>query len=155
VKQLTWKLVLPLTIISFAIFTKWWHVEIYDDREILRGFPLPFVCPGWHTSLSLQIFILELIVDILVYFSFWFFIIMAANKTVKSFRIPKPVTITLLATSGLFTVFLVLLAVNPDNIYKPTREFDIEIMETGYRFVWQDNTRPDFDKYYPDMKKAK
>jgi hypothetical protein len=109
------------------------------------------VCPGWHTSLSLQIFVLELIVDVLVYFSFWFFIIMIATKTVKSFRVPKSVTITLLATSGLFTIILTLLAINPDNIYTATRPFDIEIMETGYRFMWQDGTRADYDKY-PDMK---
>jgi hypothetical protein len=147
VKHLTWKLVLPLTIISFAIFTKWWYVEIDDYREILRGFPIPFVCPGWHTSMSLQIFVLELIVDVLVYFLFWFFIIMTATKTVKSFYVPKSVTITLLVTSGLVTIILTLLAINPDNIYSTTRPFDIEIMETGYRFMWQDNTRPDYDKY--------
>lgn len=150
-KQLTWKLALPLTIISFTIFTKWWHVEIDDYREILSGFPLPFVCPGWHTSLSFQIFVLELIVDALVYFSFWFIIIMTASKTVKSFRVPKSVTITLLATSGLFTIILTLLAINPDNSYTTTRPFEIEIMETGYRFMWQDVTRPDYDKD-PDTK---
>ncbi len=143
-KQLTWKLVLPLTIISFTIFTKWWHVEIDDYREILSGFPFPFVCPGWHTSLSLQIFVLELIVDILVYFSFWFFIIMTVTKIVKPFRIPKPMTITLLATSGLFMTVLILLAINPDNIYTTTRPFDIKIIETGYRFMWQEETRPEY-----------
>jgi hypothetical protein len=151
VKHLTWKLILPLTIISFTIFTKWWYVEIDDSREILNGFPLPFVCPGWHTSLSLQIFGLELIIDVLVYFFFWFFIIMTATKTVKSFRVPRAVTITLLTTSGLFMIILTLLALNPDNIYTATRPFDIEIMETGYRFMWQDEIRPDYHKY-PETK---
>jgi hypothetical protein len=97
--------------------------------------------------MSLQIFILELIVDVLVYFSFWFIIIMTVTKTVKSFRVPKSMAIILLATSGLFTIILTLLAINPDNIYTTTRPFDIEVMETGYRFMWQDETRPDYDKY--------
>lgn len=35
------------------------------------------LCPGRHTSLSLQIFVLELIVDVLFYFLFWFIIVMA------------------------------------------------------------------------------
>jgi hypothetical protein len=147
VKQLIWKLVLPLTIISFTIFTKWWDVEIDDYREILKGFPLPFVCPGWHTSLSLQIFVFELIVDVLVYFSFWFLIIITATKTVKSSHVPRVVTITLHATSGLFTIILALLAINPDNVYTTTRPFDIEIIESGYRSMWQDRISPDYDKY--------
>jgi hypothetical protein len=137
-KRLTWKLLLPLTIISFTIVTKWWHVEVDGSQEILRGFPLPFVSPGWHTSLSLQLFVFELIVDILFYFSFWFFIIVIATKIVKPFHIPKPVTITLLVTAGLFMVVLLLLAINPDNIYTTTRPFDIEVKETEYRFMWQD-----------------
>lgn len=150
-KQLTWKLVLPLTVISFVVFTKWWHVEIDGFGEILSGFPLPFVCSGWHTSLSLQIFVLELVTDVLVYFSFWFFIIMTATKTVKSFRVPKSVTTALVATSGLFTMILILFAINPENIYTTTRPFDIEIKRTGYRFIWQSKVRLDYDKH-PDTK---
>lgn len=143
-KQLIWKLVLPLTVISFTIFTKWWYVKGDDFTEILRGFPLPFVCPGWHTSLSIQIFVLELIVDIVVYFSFWFSVTFIAAKTAKSFRMHKGVTVTLLTTAGLCTITLVLQAINPDNIYTVTRPFSIEVKETGYRFMWQDETRPDY-----------
>jgi hypothetical protein len=146
-KQLTWKLVVPLTIISFAIFTKWWDIQVDDYREILRGFPFPFVCPGWHTSLSLQIFVVELVVDILVYFAFWFSVIFIVTRTAKSFRINKAVTITLLTTAGVFTVALILFAINPDNIYTTSRPFDINIKDTGYRFIWQDQTLPDYDKY--------
>jgi hypothetical protein len=76
---------------------------------------------------------------------------MTATKTVKSFRVPRAVTITLLTTSGLFMIILTLLALNPDNIYTATRPFDIEIMETGYRFMWQDEIRPDYHKY-PETK---
>ena len=146
-KQLTWKLVLPLTIISFTIFTKWWHVQADDYQEILRGFPLPFVCPGWHTSLSLQIFVLELVIDIFAYFVFWSSMAFIVTKTAKSFRMHKAVTITLLTTAGLCTIALILLAINSDNIYTATRPFDIEVKETGYRFIWQDQTRPDYQKY--------
>lgn len=134
-KQLTWKLVLPLTIISFTLFTKWWNVIIDDYTETLKGFPLPFVCPGWHTSLSLQIFIVELIVDLFAYFLFWFLAILMIVKFVRPFHIPKPVTISLLVVSGLFAFAMIILAVNPDNIYTTSRPFEMKIIETGYRFM--------------------
>ena len=146
-KHLTWKLVLPLTIVSFTLFTKWWDVQIDgEQRDILRGFPLPFVCPGWHTSLSLQIFLLELVIDIVVYFAFWFSVIFIATKTVKSFHISNAVTITLLTIAGLFAAILILFATNPDNIYTATRPFEIKVNATGYRFMWQEETRPDYQK---------
>src|SRR5690348_8265335 len=109
-KQLTWNLVLPLTVISFTAFTKWWYVEGDGFTEILKGFPLPFVCPGWHTSLSLQIFVLELITDIMTYFAFWFLVVLAATKINKSFHVPKTATTILLVLSGFFTLILVLFA---------------------------------------------
>ncbi|HEY0656583.1 MAG TPA: hypothetical protein VGD65_25795, partial [Chryseosolibacter sp.] len=70
-KTLTWKFVLPLTIISFSTITKWWYVEIDGYKEVLRGFPFPYIAPGWHTSLSWQIFIGALLTDLLIYFGVW------------------------------------------------------------------------------------
>jgi hypothetical protein len=29
-------------------------------------------------------------------------------------------------------------ATNPDNIYTTTRPFNIEVVESGYRFIWQE-----------------
>lgn len=141
-KQLTWKLVLPLTIVSFTMFTKWWYVAVDDYREILRGFPLAFVCRGWHTSMSLQIFLFEFIVDVFVYFLFWFLLILAATRTRKVIRVPRFLTIIMLATSGLCMIILVALASNPDNLYTTRRPFDFKLIETGYRFIWEDETRP-------------
>lgn len=135
-KQLTWRLVLPLTIISFTMFTKWWNVEVDEYKETLKGFPLPYVCPGWHTSLSLQIFVFEFVVDIIVYFLFWFLTIMAIVKFVRPFRVPKPVVIILFVLSGLSAIAMIALAANPDNIITTTRPFEIKILKTGYRFMW-------------------
>jgi len=152
-KQLTWKVVLPLTVISFIAFTKWWHVEIDESVEILKGFPFPYVCPGWHTSLSLQIFVFELVVDLIVYFTFWFFLVLAATKITRSIHIPRIMTIILLVTSGLCSIVLVLFAINPDNIYTTTRQFDIKVVETGYRFVWQKPIQPDYIRHQPEAEK--
>jgi hypothetical protein len=136
-RQFTWKLVIPLTIISFGTITKWWYVKIDDYSETLRGFPFPFVCSGWHTSLSLQLFVLELIADVLVYFAFWFSLTLIATKTIRSFKISNTTAAVVLTVSGLFIIALVLLAINPDNIYSTIRPFDIKIEETGYGFLWK------------------
>ena len=152
-KHLTWKLVLPLTVISFTMLTKWWYVDVDGYDEILTGFPLPFVCPGWHTSLSLQIFVLELIVDVLCYFVFWFLMVLAIIKFNKQFHVRSFVWVILLGISGLLTILFTLLAINPDNIYTINRKFDIKIMETGYRFAWEEQIRPDYYKHHPEMQK--
>ncbi|MEM6768710.1 MAG: hypothetical protein AAF655_27470, partial [Bacteroidota bacterium] len=60
-KQLIWRLVIPLTIISFFLVTKWWFVAVEDAPDSwMYGFPFPYLCEGWHTSLSLQVFLKEL-----------------------------------------------------------------------------------------------
>ena len=136
-KQLTWKLVLPLTIITFGTVTKGWDVIVDDYSETLKGFPFPFVSPGWHTSLSLQIFILELLTDIFVYFALWFSVTLIVFKSVKSFHVSKTATVILLTTSGLVMTGLIIFAINPDNIYSATRPFDIHVKETRFQFIWQ------------------
>lgn len=143
-KQLLWKLVLPLSIISFTIFTKWWYVELIDGHdEIIFGFPLPYVCPGWHTSLSLQIFVLELLLDILVYFAFWLVLIFFINKYVLKIKMKKLITITLLSVAGILLAFMIWIASNSDNIYTLKRSFEIETKDTGWKFIWQEEPKPD------------
>src|SRR5678815_3945633 len=101
-KSLTLKIVVPLTIISFATFTKWWYTLPVDAPDTMfTGFPFPFVCDGWHTSLSLQIFVTEFIADLLTYFLFWFIVIFSVNRFVIKFKIHKAITIGLWTLSGL------------------------------------------------------
>lgn len=99
--------------------------------------------------MSLQIFVIELIIDIITYFTFWFLIILAISRINRALVVPKFVTIILLSTAGLFAIVLMLFAVIPDNIYTVTRKFDIDIKETGYRFVWQNESIVSTDKF-PD-----
>lgn len=61
-KQLTLKLIIPLTVISFAIFTKWWYALPADAPDTMfHGFPFPFVCEGWHSSMTLQFLLQNLL----------------------------------------------------------------------------------------------
>ena len=152
-KKVIWKLVLPITVISFMVFTKWWYVLVVDGPdEILTGFPLPFVCSGWHTSLSLQIFIIEFVIDFMVYFTFWFLIFYSINKYFYKIEIPKFLNIVFMIIASLIIIWNALWVGNPDNIFYIKRDFEMEVMESRFKFVWQKQERPDFYKYHPEYR---
>lgn len=153
-KQLTYKLILPLTVISFTIITKWWYALPVDAPDtLLFGFPFPFVCKGWHTSLSLQIFVTELLIDFMIYLLFWFALVFCINHFLIKINPHKILTIVLWALTGLLISGATLIASNSDNLFFVKRPFNIEIMETSYVFVWQQTVRPDFYKYHIEDKK--
>ena len=153
VKQLIWKLILPLTIISFATCTKWWYVLPVDAPDtMLTGFPFPFVGPGWHTSMSLQIFMTEFIIDILVYFAFCFLLIYCIDRYLRRIKVSKPLAIILLTFSGLIVTGTLFIASDSTNIFNVKRPWKMDVMTTGYKFTWQHQERPDFNKYDPRKK---
>lgn len=144
-KSLTLKVVLPLTILSFVIFTKWWYVQVEDWTDnVMHGFPLVCSSPGFGSSGSTQFFLLEFLVDILVYFSFWFLLIYFINRFIYTFRRSVPITVILYVLSGI-TVGLVLLIMIllPDKEIELQRPFNIQVIETGYKFIWEPRQRPD------------
>lgn len=150
-KQLTWKLILPLTVISFGTITKWWYILPVDAPDTLySGFPFPFVGDGWHSSMSLQIFVIELIADILIYFFIWFAIVFCINKYLTKIKTYKIVTIGLWVITGILILGASYIASSPEHIFYFKRPYNIEIIETGYKFVWQHTERPDFNKYHSE-----
>jgi hypothetical protein len=149
-KHLTFKYILPLTIISFATITKWWYTLPVDAPDTLYiGFPFPFVGEGWHTSMSLQIFVLELFADFLTYFLFWFLVILYVHKYLTKIKTYKIVTIGLWTISGLLVLGTSYIASLPEHIFHVKRPYNMETIETGYKFIWQINDRPDYYKYHP------
>lgn len=147
-KQLIWKLILPLTVISFVTVTKWWYVLPIDAPDTLySGFPFPFVGEGWHTSMSLQIFVLELIADFLVYFIFWFVLIFGFNRFRAEIKPNKFFTIGLWTISGIIVLVAIYIASFKDNHFYIKRPYKIEVLETGFKFYWQQTKRPDYYKY--------
>ena len=153
-KTLVFRIVFPLTIISFATITKWWYTLPVDAPDTMfTGFPFPFACEGWHTSMSLQIFVIEFVADLLTYFLFWFIIIFCINRFVAKLKTYKAVIIGLWSLSGLIIAFATILAVNNENLFYIKRTFEINVMETGLQFGWQHVERPDFYKYHPQAKR--
>jgi hypothetical protein len=107
------------------------------------GFPLPFVSEGWHTSMSLQFFMTELIVDLLTYFLFWFAILFSIDRFATKIKPHKVLTFTLWILTALVLCGAGLVASISDNEYYIKRPFEMNIMETGYKFVWQHTERPE------------
>lgn len=149
-KQLIVKYVIPLTIISFAVVTKWWYVQVIDGTdEVLTGFPLPFTCRGFHTSGSRQFFMAELGVDVLTYFSFWLLVVFCSYRFTRKLQAGRIITVALFTVSGLIIIGAALTAFLPGNVFKMKRDFEIEVMDSGYQLTWQEPGRPDFYKYRP------
>lgn len=146
-KSLLFKLILPLTVISFTCITKWWHTLPIDGPDtLLYGFPLPFVGEGWHTSMSLQIFVAELLIDFLTYFSFWLLLIVCIDRFLIKIHTHKIVTILLWLISGLIISGATLIASDSNNLFYVKRPFGFEIMETRYKLFWQKTERPNYYK---------
>lgn len=147
-KQLTWRLILPLTIILFGTITKWWYVLPVDAPvTMMIGFPLPFISDGWHTSMSLQIFILEFLVDFLVYFLICFLLVFIVDRYLVRIKIPKLLTGVLWTFSTIIVAFAIWIATFPEQILQSRRDWDMKVMKTGYKLIWTSIDRSDFPKY--------
>lgn len=153
IKQLTWRLMLPLTIISFGTLTKWWYVLPVDAPDtLMAGFPFAFVSDGWFTSMSLQLFLLEFSADFVTYFLFWFLLIFFTNRILTPFAIPKILTRILWTWAILTFSFWTLILTNSEKHIKLKRDWDMRVLVTGYKFTWKNTDRPDFSKHYPAKK---
>ena len=153
IKQLTWRLILPLTIISFGTFTKWWYVLPVDAPDTMMiGFPFAFVADGWFTSMSLQIFLIEFIVDFLIYFLFWFLVALLIKRILTQINVSKIPTRIIWALAILTISFWVLILTISEKHIKVKRDWNMQVLVTGYKFTWTQKDRPEFSKYDPNKK---
>ena len=153
IKQLTWRLIFPLTIISFGTFTKWWYVLPVDAPDTMMvGFPFAFVSDGWFTSMSLQIFLIEFIVDFLIYFLFWFLVVLLIKRILTQINVSK-ISTRIIWTLAILTISLwvMILTISEKHI-KVKRDWDMQVLVTGYKFTWTHKDRPEFSKYDPNKK---
>ena len=134
-KKLIINLVLPLTIISFGITTKWWETLQREAPEtIFYGFPLPFLSSSANTSMSLQFFVAEFFIDFLCYLLIWYIVIFGFNRFWKKPKANTFLPIGLWLASGIIMFLALLVGRSPDNIYHSHRKFKIEVVETGLNF---------------------
>ena len=132
------------------IFTKWWYVLPVDGPDVLFwGFPFAFIGEGFHTSMSFQLFLVDLFIDILCYTIFWLIVFLIIKKKWPTFTISKwmyRIVWALAIVLVLSSCFIVSIS-NP--IFKSKRNYDWQIMTSGYKFIWQSTPRPDINKFHP------
>ncbi len=147
-KRLILNIVLPLTIITFSVFTKWWYVLPVDAPDTMMiGFPLVWLSDGWHTSGSLQIFVGELILDIAAYFLVLLFVFYAINRFFIEIKVPKMITAFCYIIVGIICFVAISIGSMEEHIYTANRDFEFEVLDTGYRFIWEDQDRPIYEHY--------
>ena len=149
-RKLIFRLTLPLTLISFGIITKWSYGIVIDGTdEFLYGFPLIYKCDGFHTSLSTQYFLTEMIVNLLTYFALWLILTLILNR-IWTINIPKRISkIFWIGYSVLFLGFIYL-SNDLDDQYSTKRDFEIKIFDSGISIFGIHDT--DREKYQSKIK---
>lgn len=140
--KLILSLVLPFSIILFGTVTYWRYVTVEDGpNEFLYGFPLAAICSGWHTSLSLQIFVSELVFNFLFYFIFMLLVIGLIDRYLKPIKLKKYIEIGLYAVAIVILLGYGFVFANPDHIFKIRRDFNYKETRSGFKFLWQEDKR--------------
>lgn len=149
-KKTLFTIIAPIIIISMLILTQWWYVLPMDGPDALFwGFPFAFIGEGFHTSMSFQLFLVDLCIDILCYTIFWLIVFLIIKKKWPTFTISKwmyRIVWTLAIVLVLSSSFIVSIS---EPIFKMKRNYDWQIMTTGYKFIWQSTPRPDINKFHP------
>ena len=141
-KQGTIKLTLPLTIISMFLITKWWFALPIDGPDKLYwGFPLAFMGEGFHTSMSLQFFVLEFLADFMVYYTVVLLLVLAFTKLYPTFQPPKIFTTTVWVLTFILLIGFSFIVTTSNPIFKIKRNYDWRVMATGHVFIFQATPR--------------
>lgn len=142
------KLVLPCTILSMFMVTKWWYALPVDGPDKMYwGFPFAFMGEGFHTSMSLQFFILEFLADFVVYYTIILLLDLAFTKWFPTIQIRKTFTKTVWALTLILLVGFGFIVTTSNPVFQAKRNYDWRVMTTGYVFIWQATPSPDINYY--------
>ncbi|MDB5280264.1 MAG: hypothetical protein JWR61_5219 [Ferruginibacter sp.] len=143
-KQLIWRLILPLTIVLFGTITV---LPVDAPDTMMVGFPLAYISDGWHTSMSLQIFIVEFLVDFVVYFFICFLSVFLVKHYLIKIKVSKLITALLWTFSTLIIAIAIWIASLPEQIIQTRRDWNMNVMETGYKLTWIHQDKQAFSKH--------
>ena len=148
-RRLILNLVLPLTVIIFILFSKWWIVDVVDGTDgIMFGFPFIYKAPAFYTSCAYEYFSLELIADLSIYFALILVIVYLTNKFLITIKIRRIVSIILFLVMAFLISIELFIASMPENKFSLKRDYDIEIKRTGFEYPFNENDRKEFDNYH-------
>ncbi len=146
-RSLLLKINLPLTVIAFAAFTKWWNVLPFDARQTFYwGFPFAYVGEGWQTSGALQFFILEALVDFMLYFLVCYGLLWILFSLFKLKNISKLIGKTLWSLAFLIIIAWAFIISFSYPTFYLTRNYDWKVLSEGYLFMGQKTPLPDINQ---------
>ena len=138
-KRLIWNLALPLSLLPFVLIWKWWDIIPVDAPEsTMVGFPLPYACDGWFTSGAIQIFVLEMLVDLPLYLLFWSLFVYAFDRFCIRIKIHKALAILFLVIESVIISAFIFLASLPETKFKFKRDFEYTVKTVGVNGIWQE-----------------
>jgi len=133
-RKLIFNFTLPLTIVSFICVTQWWYGLVIDAWDVfLYGFPLIYKTQGFHTSMSTQYFLMEMIIDFLVYFGFWLVITLIV-KRFWTVEMPKIIARAFWLSFALLFIGFVYLSREMDDVWYIKRHIEVEVIDSGLDF---------------------
>ena len=127
----TLKLILSFTIISFFTISKWWFVRIDGPDNFMYGFPIAYKRDALHTSLASEYFILEFIIDFLLYLFFWFIITILLERNGIQIILPKIVLNSIFTISFVVFVLELVFAFSFDNMISFRNDNYFEVIKSG------------------------
>lgn len=136
-RKLITRLVLPVAIICFALFTKWWYV-LTDGLEVMMyGFPFIYKSDALHTSLASHYYLLPCIADFLVYFIVCFTLLYVLKRIIK-FRVARTISVLLWVFASLTITYCELgFAILLDNTLEAGQPVNYKVLQTGFHYNWR------------------
>jgi hypothetical protein len=136
------------------LLTKWWFALPIDGPDKRYwGFPFPFLGEGFHSSMSIQFFMLEFVVDFIIYFLGWVCLFYLISKKFSITNLSKLLFMTVWSLALLLAIGFIILVSASNPVFHLKRKYDWKIMKTGYVYIWQTTPRPNILKYHPSLKK--
>jgi hypothetical protein len=148
-RHLIFRFTLPLTLISFTLITKWWYGIAIDAKDVFfYGFPLIHKCEGFHTSLSTQYFVFEMLVNLLTYFVISLAVTLIINRFWKII-IPGAGAWAFWIGFGIFMSGVVYMSNELDDRFVLKRDFEVKVFDSGFTVLQIHST--DREKYHKEL----
>ena len=126
-RQLIFRFTLPLTLLSFALITKWWYGIVIEAKDVFfYGFPLIHKCEGFHTSLSTQYFLFEMLLNLLTYFTISLVITLIINRFWK-IRVATLAAVVFWVGFGIFMSGVIYMSNEMDDRFLMKRDFQVKV----------------------------
>lgn len=150
--KLIFRLVFPLTFISYIMFYKWWYVQIEDWVDVkMYGFPLINCSPTTVSSMQFQYYVLETIINILSFFTFWLALVFIVNRFIKPILISTIFGKTSLVICSLYVITHTYFDFAMNTKYLIKRDWNIEVIDKGFLWFWQ--SAPELDYNHSHLRK--